>query len=127
MGNYILENDQTLFYLDVETFPEGIRESFDKLNNMVIDKDWRNAYGISYKDDNGKIHYKAAVTQLYEGENEKYCCNSLTIKAGNYVTVTILDWMKRLELIGQTFMQLCETPGIDVSSPCIEWYKNGRN
>ncbi|MDB5012075.1 MAG: putative transcription activator [Daejeonella sp.] len=126
MDNYILKGDLTLFYLDVETFPEGIREAFDKLDTMVINKEGRYAYGISYKDDQGKIRYKAAVTQLYESENEKYGCKSLTLKAGNYITITILDWMKRLELIGQTFMQLCENPDFDTSSPCVEWYKSGQ-
>lgn len=125
MENYTLENDVTLFYLHVKTFPKGIKEAFDKLDKMV-DKEGRYPYGISYKDANGKIQYKAAITQLYKGENEKYGCKNLTIKAGNYVSVTIFDWMKQLQLIGQTFMMLCENSEFDSSTPCVEWYKSDR-
>lgn len=123
METYNLKNDIKVFYVTSKSFPDGIMEAWDKINNMLQTKEGRIFYGIS-KPDNGVIIYKAAVAESFEGEAEKYGCETFTIRKGKYATETILGWMKKTEAIGKTFQSLLTHPDLDKSSSCIEWYKS---
>ena len=108
----------------VTTFPNQIKEAFDTLEESLPDCEKRDWYGISRPNENGVIIYKAAATELEDGESEKFGYESFTIKKGIYISETIMDWMKRPQVIGETFMKLLEDPRIDKEGYCLEWYKN---
>jgi len=108
----------------VTTFPNYIKEAFDALEESLPDCEKRNWYGISRPNQKGEIIYKAAATELEDGEAEKFGYHSFTIKKGTYISETILDWMKNPQVIGETFMKLLEDPRIDKEGYCLEWYKS---
>ncbi len=125
MKEYNQPNDLKLFYVTATSFPDGIKAAFEKLEKIIGDTKGRTFFGISHGTKEGKIIYKAAVLEQYEGEGEGKGCETFILKEGEYLAETISDWRKRMELIGETFKKLLADPRLDPQSYCVEWYKNG--
>jgi hypothetical protein len=121
MEKYHLDRDLKIFYVTATSFPEGIPAAYDQLSKLVpLNKD-RILYGIS-RPENGPITYRAGVEELYEGEAEKYGCESLILKKGTYISSILKDYMKAPQLIGCEFRDLLDTPGLDPQGYCVEVY-----
>lgn len=118
-----IKNDLHLFGIEVTTFPIGIKEAFDKIIAMVPDGMQRSHYGLSYMKGD-KVIYHAACAEKYEGEPEKLNCGKYTIEKGDYIAITITDWMKKIESIGEAFHKMMQDNRIDLTKPCLEWYKS---
>ncbi len=121
----MLQTDVKVFCSTAESFPNGLQDAFLTLERM-LSKEGRTFYGISYKDKNGNIIYKAAVSEIYNGESAQYGFETFTIKSGEYLAETIVEWMDNIKSIGQTFQKLLADPSLDDSYPCIEWYKSDK-
>ena len=126
MDKIKIEKDIRVFYVQAESFPDGIEAAFKKLDNFIDKHKDRRCFGIS-RPENNKIIYKAAAEELNKGEAEKLNCKTLVIKKGNYNCITIKDFMKNIEMIGKSFSKLCSTPDIDPDSYCVEWYFNDKD
>jgi hypothetical protein len=122
MELYILKEDIHVFYVTVKSFPAGIQDAFVELSKRLPDGERRAYYGISNLAPDGSIIYRAAVKTAFEGEGEKYGCESLVITKGNYLARTIMDWHQNIPLIGQTFMEMMAAERMDKNFPCVEWY-----
>jgi hypothetical protein len=116
-----LENDIKVFFITATSFPEGILEAHQKLHAMVPYSINRKYLGIS-RPENGKIVYKAAVEEGQRGEAERYKCDTLILKKGNYISLIINDYKKDLQRIEQAFLQLLSYPDLDPEGYCVEWY-----
>ena len=125
MEKYHLEKDLKVFGVTVDTFPNGIAEAFDKLVNMLPEKDERPYYGIS-QCINGKMDYLAAALETYEGEGEKYGCRNYTIEKGDYVLDSLQDWKTKTEQIKGIIEQIITDERVDRRKPAIEIYKNSK-
>lgn len=123
METYHLKNDLKVFGKEVTTFPLGIKEAFGALLDMIPDGFKRSYYGISYMDENGKIIYIATAEEKYEGEAEKYNCEQYTVEQGEYLAVTISDWLKKIDCIKDVFHDIMEDERADKTKPVVEWYK----
>jgi len=123
METYNLKNDLKLFGTKVETFPDGIKEAFDALLAIIPDGFSRSYYGVSYMDENGKIIYMAAAEEKYEGEAEKYGCQRYIIEKGEYLSVTVHGWRKKVDCIKDVFAEMMEDDRADKGKPVVEWYK----
>jgi|SRR6185437_2255365 len=124
MEQYYLPNDLKTFYVTASSFPHGVKAAFDKLQNMLPAIADQAFFGISYMEaGTNNIIYKAAVLESFDGEAEKYGCETFVIKRGEYLTQTIKDWMKEMGSIGPTFNVLLADPRMDRTFPCVEWYK----
>lgn len=126
METITFENDMKVLYVTASAFPEGIGDTFKKLNEIVPHSKDRKYFGIS-RPENGVIVYKAAAEQLNEDEGEKLNCDTLIIKKGKYVSKTINDFMNDIPSIGKTFGELLKNPGIDPDGYCVEWYFNDKD
>ena len=124
MEKFEFKEDVEIICNTVTTFPNHIKEAFDTLQESLPNCENRNWYGISRPNEKGVIIYKAAATELEDGEAEQFGYDSFTIKKGTYISETITDWMKQPQVIGETFMKLLEDPRIDKDGYCLEWYKN---
>lgn len=127
METYDLEQDIKVFYVQAESFPEGIKPAFDKLHSLLKSHTGRNFFGISYPERPGKIIYRAAVEESYNGEAEELSCPTFTIKKGKYIGVYIKDFMKNIPAIGNAFQQLLQDPQIDPAGYCLEIYEGMAN
>lgn len=125
MEKYNLKEDVKVYCTTAKSFPDGIQGAFITLEKM-LSKEGRSFYGVSYKNTDGLLIYKAAVSESFEGEAEKYGFESFTISKGEYLIETIIDWRKKIETIGRVFQTLLADPRLDRTSPCVEWYKSDK-
>jgi hypothetical protein len=125
MEKYTLKEDVKVYCTAAKSFPDGIQEAFLTLEKL-LSKEGRTFYGVSYKSTGCCLIYKAAVSESFDGEAEKYGFESFTISKGEYLTETIIDWRKKIETIGLTFQTLLADPRSDKTSPCVEWYKSDK-
>jgi predicted transcriptional regulator YdeE len=125
MEQYEIENDIPTFYVEADSFPEGIKAAWQKLHEIVKDNN-RQFYGLSQATKDGKIIYRAATAETTAGEKEKYGCPGYTIRKGKYLSKTIHDFMQHIPEIGQTFQQMLKED-IDPEGCCVEWYENPKD
>lgn len=117
-----LKKDIKVFYSDVPGFPNGIKEAFDELYQKGGGRDY---YGISYMDEQGKVIYKAAAAEQYDGEGKELGFEkAMSIQKGDYLTLTYRNWMQAPHKIKDYFEQLMQDPRFDDTHPCVEWYKS---
>ena len=121
--SYQIQNDIRVFGKRVENFPQGVGKVFDELVRMVGGFD-RPYYGISYMTPDGQMAYYATAVEKYEGEAEKFSCEKLTIRSGEYLTARLNDWRKKTDCIKDVFDKLVRDERTDKTSPAIEWYKD---
>ena len=123
MEKYILKDEVKILRKQVTTFPLGIGEMFDSLEQMLPDGKTRDYYGISHLEGD-KIVYFAAAKEKFDGEADKYHCDRGVISSGEYLIVPIRDWRNHLESIKDVFHKMMQDNRIDPAQPCVEWYKS---
>jgi hypothetical protein len=126
MEKHIIKNDIKVFYITATSFPDGIKEAYEKLHSLLPTTSGRKFYGIS-RPEGSKITYKAAVEESYPGEAEKYNCKRLIIPRGEYMSELIHDWQKDETLFRVTFEKLLARPDLDPNGFCAEEYLNERD
>ena len=123
MEKYELVKDINVLYVRAASFPEGIKSAFEKLESVVLARDDRIVFGLSWPGKDGMILYKASLEEKYPGEGKNFGFHSFVIKKGSYITELVNDFTSDLSLIGQAFQHLLKHPGIDPNGYCVEWYK----
>lgn len=125
MEEYVANKEVKLFCTPIRSFPDSIQESFHNLETL-LSREGRTFYGISHGSEGGKIIYKVAVTENFEGEGKKYGFESFVITPGRYLTETVFNWKNKTNSIADIFKRLLSDPRLDHSFPCVEWYKSDR-
>jgi hypothetical protein len=118
-----IENDLKVFGIRVQNFPDGIGEAFDALTQMVPPGDDRPFYGISECTKDGVV-YIAAALETFDGEAEKYRCDTYYIEKGEYLSAILLDWPSKTASIKNVIGDLLKDRRADSTKPCVEVYKN---
>lgn len=119
-----LPTDIEVFGIQVKRFPEGIKEAFDSLMQMLPGGFNRSFYGISYMTNDGKMIYTAAAEEKVAGEAEKYKCEKITIEKGEYLTIPVSNWRQKTDTINDIFHVLMQDERVNKRKPAVEWYKN---
>jgi hypothetical protein len=117
-----IEKDIKVLYVTAKTFPGGIPDAVAKLHKLFPFSRERRIFGLSCPEDSGEIVYRAAAEEMQEGEAEKLGCETLIIKKGNYISLTVNDFRKDIMLIDTAFKELLKQPGLDPKGYCVEWY-----
>ncbi|MGZ3749781.1 MAG: transcriptional regulator [Mucilaginibacter sp.] len=125
METITLKNDIKVFYVTAKSFPEGIPEALEKLHALIPEPGDRSFFGLS-RPEQGPIVYRAAAEEIEPGEAEALKCRTIIIKKGNYISLTIHDYMNNLMQIGCSFRDLLAHPGLDPDGYCVEWYLNDK-
>jgi hypothetical protein len=123
MENLFIDKDIKVFYVTATSFPEGIMDAHRKLHALIPFSMERKYFGIS-RPENGTIVYRAAAEEMEEGEAQKLLCETLVLKKGNYISVTLSNYREDLTSIKKTFDSLLTQPGLDPEGYCVEWYLN---
>ncbi|UKJ08769.1 transcriptional regulator [Solitalea lacus] len=121
-----LIDDIKVFYIEAKSFPEGILEAHQKLHSLIPYSTERKYFGIA-RPENGSIVYRAAAEELKRGDAEAFGCDTLILKKGRYVNLTINDYMKNIPQIGKAFEELLTNPEIGPQGYCVEWYINNKD
>jgi len=122
MEKYEQKEDVSLICLRATSFPEGIMDAFNKLQDSLPNCSERTWYGISKPNEQGEIIYRAAVTALADLEAQETGFESFTVTRGIYLTEEIKNWRENMQMIGETFNKLLQDPQLDMASSCIERY-----
>jgi len=123
MNIHHIPHNVKVFGNEVKTFPQGISEAFDKLVQMLPEKDGRPYYGISWCEGNN-ITYIAAAEQQQQGEAKKYGCKTYTVEKGDYLSIPVYDWLSKTATIKNVFEEIIKDSRADNKQPAIEIYKN---
>ena len=121
-----LDRDIKVLYLSATSFPDGIKEAHEKLHSIIPFTNDRKYFGIS-RPEKGTIKYKAAAEELNEGEAKSFNLETLILKKGHYISLTVHDFMKDIQPIDRTFKKLLSYPGLDPEGYCVEWYLNNKD
>ncbi len=122
MEVYKLKQDMKVFCVRAKSFPNDIGKAFGALINLLPTLEGRTFFGISYQDKNHDMIYNAAVLESFEGEADKYGCESFIIKKGEYLSEMLKGWKKNEASIGITFSKMANVR-TDTVFPCVEWYQ----
>ncbi len=126
METITIDNNIKVFYVTAKSFPDGIMEAHEKLHALVPFLTNRKYFGIS-RPENSAIVYKAASEEINPGEAEKLNLDTLVLKKGKYISLSINDYMKGIQSIDRAFKKLLLYPGLDPQGYCVEWYQNGKD
>ena len=118
-----LRENISAFGFRLHSFPDGIKDAFDNLMNLVPDGIDRTYYGISYMSGD-EVIYHVAVQELNAGEAERYNCERYTIEKGEYKADRVHQWMKKTHTIKDIFAEMLKDECPVSSRPAIEWYLN---
>ena len=118
-----LRENISAFGFRLHSFPDGIKDAFDNLMNLVPDGIDRTYYGISYMSGD-EVIYHVAVQELNAGEAERYNCERYTIEKGEYTADRVHQWMKKTHTIKDIFAEMLKDECPVSSRPAIEWYLN---
>lgn len=117
-----LDRDILIHCITASSFPEGVQQAHESLHALFQFNEQRNYFGISWPGKDGKIIYKAAAEELYNGELEDHELETKTIVKGDYLFIDVSNFMKDIPAIGKAFQQLIHDERIAPDGFCIEWY-----
>ena len=124
MNTINFDNDITIMYVQAATFPDGVMPAYEALHSKIHFSADRKFLSVSRPEGSGYISYKAGAEMLDEREAAVLGLPTLTLKKGEYVTITIKNFMDDIPSIGKAFEDLMYHPGIDPEGYCVEWYFN---
>ena len=84
-----LESDIQVMYITANKFPDDVPATYTQLEQIISDKTERRYFGYSQPNKNGVIVYRACAEILKANEPKLYNIETMTIKAGNYVSIYI--------------------------------------
>ena len=122
MEKYFIEKPVKVFCVTADDFPSGIKAAHERLHSLLPVTENRKFYGISRGAGKGKIIYKAATAEQYDGEAAEYNCEEFIIQAGNYVGKVLKNWRDDETVVAKTFTQLLSLPDVLPGGYCLEEY-----
>lgn len=123
METLFIDKDINVFYVTATSFPEGIMDAHRRLHALIPFSTDRKYFGIS-RPEHGAIVYRAAAEEMEKGEAQKLNCETLVLKKGNYISVTLSNYREDLSSVKRAFDLLLAQPGLDPEGYCVEWYLN---
>jgi predicted transcriptional regulator YdeE len=123
METLTFDKDITIMYISASSFPNGVLAAHQKLHALFPFTEERKYFGVS-RPENGEIAYKAAAEEAYPGEAANLNLQTLVLKKGKYISLTIPDFKKDVPAIEKAFNLLTSQPGIDPQGYCVEEYIN---
>lgn len=124
MEKLIFDNEIIVYCVAAKSFPDGVPEAHESLHRVVPFSEERKYFGISYPKGDGNLVYKAAASELYDGELKHHNLETFIIPKGEYLSITVSNYNQNIPAIGETFQRLIRDPSIDPKGFCLEWYVN---
>lgn len=123
MKTIVFDNDITILYTEATSFPDGVMEAYKKLHDYVPFSPNRKFLSVS-RPEGGSIVYRAGAEVIFDNEAVKFDLATMTIPKGNYLTITLNNFIEDIPAMKTAFETLMKQPGIDPDSWCVEWYFN---
>lgn len=84
MEYFNLQTDSTVFCVTATSFPDGVLKAHQDLYSFVTYDSNRMYFGVSYRNQNGIITYKAVATKLFPNEANTPKMENVILKKGKY-------------------------------------------
>lgn len=116
-----LEKNIQVMCIQASSFPQGVLEAHQQLHRQFEHKEDRQFVGISYRDANQQIIYKAGVEML---QDEKLLpgTEAFEIRKGIYLSEFLSNFRADVQVIGKTFTEMLKHPELDPNGYCLEYY-----
>lgn len=111
-----LEEPVHVFCVTAESFPDGVQKAHQTLHGLAPFDNKRRYFGISWG--GPAITYKAAATEIRDGELSGEQLEEFTIRSGSYLSIVVDDFHK----IAGAIQELIADPRIDPDGYCVEMY-----
>lgn len=121
METIVIHEEISLYYIEVQNFPNDIGATFSKFFSIFETFEKRRMYGISWTE-NGKFCYVVAAEEKVKNELSKHQLSKILIKNGEYRCIRIKNYIDDITQIAAAFDKLKSTPNLDYNGNCIEWY-----
>ena len=122
MEPYYITHDIRLACFPAASFPNGVMDAFKQLHAKVPNQNGRRLFGISWPDGNGSMVYKAAIEEISPGESEHLGAETYTLRKGEYLSLTVHNFMDDIPSIGKAFRVLVDAPGVHPNTIGVEEY-----
>ena len=119
-----INNDIPVMCSPATEFPAGIIEAFKRLESASPEFCSRTFYGLSRGKSDGGIEYLAAVEERHNGEAANHGLRRQVISAGDYASITVLNFRTDTAAIGEAFRTLLRHPRLDRLTWCVEVYND---
>jgi len=116
-----LPADITVFYVQAESFREGIPGAFEKLEKIPGGLKGRHVYGITLCTGDDLI-YRACILENFKGEGEQYRMPVYTIPKGKYLYAALTNWQNNIDQVPILFEAFMDQPNVKKQSICLEDY-----
>jgi hypothetical protein len=116
-------DDLKLMYVQASSFPDGIKEAWDKLESPLASLRGRKFYGVTRLVD-GVMEYRACVIPLDDSEPLRLGFATFTVPSGYYATKKLVNWASQTHLIKIIFEELRSQHSLDPNRPHIEFYRS---
>lgn len=126
MNTCRVEHDIEVYCITAVSFPDGVKAAHEHLHSLIPFSIEREYFGISFPDKEGAIIYKAAASELNEGELQRHGLEKMVIAKGDYLFIDIENYMKDIPAFEAAFNTLTNDARIDPNGFCVEWYKDER-
>ena len=110
-----------VFFVQADSFPQGISASFNKLNELLGKKYDHHIYGITLCNSD-KLVYYACAKENFEGEAALLGLPTFIIPNGRYLQTTLNNWPENLGKIPEIFDHLMAQSNAKKQSLCVEDY-----
>lgn len=127
MEQFEIKQDIPIFYVEAESFPEGIERSHQALRGLLDHTVSRRYFGVSRPNSHGIIEYKAAAEELQAGEGRNFHCKTMILKKGTYYSIYLENYIQRPESIGEAFALILLQPDLDPRGYCVEMFDGPEN
>ncbi len=124
MEAYTIQSDLQVMYMTAVQFPDTVPDAYAQLEAKIVDKSARRYFGYSQPNKDGRIIYKACAEILHLDEPFDYQLDTMSIPAGNYISIYIKNHLEDAHSIPGAFKKLLHHPQLDPNGYCLELYKN---
>lgn len=106
-----------------ESFPDGIKDAWERLEARMPSLKGRRFYGLTTCEGGGLMYY-AAVQVASEEEAAALGFPMIHVKGGRCARVKVMDWPNRVEEIGAIFAELMRNYPMAPNAPTLEYYRS---
>ena len=117
-----IPNDIPIVCVRATSFPEGVMAAHEKLHSLISHDKPRRNYSVSWMGPDNKILYMAGSEIVEEKDHHLEGTEKFTVRAGDYISETIHNFMENIPAIGQTFQSMLKRDDIDPNGYCLEHY-----
>ncbi|MDH7490352.1 MAG: hypothetical protein QHH80_12720 [Anaerolineae bacterium] len=115
--------DLLLAACKARSFPDGIKDAWDRLEARMPSLKGRHFYGLTVCE-GGELVYYAAVQVAGEDEAAALGFPLLRVRGGRCARVKLLDWPHHVDEIGAVFDELMRNFPMAPDAPTVEYYRS---